>query len=495
MNFWRLVSPDHFQEAALHGHHIHWLCLVAALLAILAASVLLPVTDRFHSGNARHRYWWLAVGSIAMGTGIWAMHFTGMLAFSLPVPIRYDIYLTVLSVIPAIVASGCCILLFSPKKYSLKRLHLSALLLAVGIGTMHYTGMEAMIVPADMYYIPSFFLLSIVAAYLLALIGLFARIRLNEYLPVPPFLATLIGSAILGLAVSSMHFIAMHSTYFQPNASSQIIEHSIPPLGLVIGIISITIVLVGMIMVGTLVDRYMTYMSNLLKKSELRFRRLAETTQTAIFTFNERAITYANPALSKITGYDQTQLLELPLAEIFSEEFNQFTNEILQTHSSFGQAYYEQFEVPTANGDTCWLYFSLTLAVIDGEVTGLASACDISEQKSAEQNLRRLAYRDQLTQLANRALFMDRLSHHLEVLKRRDHSRSSFVMLLDLDEFKMINDTYGHVQGDYLLFETAARLQSLARSSDTIARLGGDEFVLLVEELESELSISVVAER
>lgn len=99
--------------------------------------------------------------------------------------------------------------------------------------------------------------------------------------------------------------------------------------------------------------------------------------------------------------------------------------------------------------------------------------------------MRNLAYSDQLTGLANRALFMDRLEHHLKLLGRRSNETLSIVMLLDLDNFKLINDTYGHLLGDQLLSAVARRVSEFARKSDTLARLGGDEFVMLFEKVES----------
>ncbi|MBL1143029.1 MAG: EAL domain-containing protein [Proteobacteria bacterium] len=495
MNIWRLVSQDHFSQPALLTHHDHWLCLVAVLLAVLAAWVLLPVTDRFHTVKGRAKYLWLLAGSVAMGTGIWAMHFTAMLAFTLPVPINYKISTTIFSMLPAIIANGLCILLSIPVNHSIRRLNLMAVIMAVGIGTMHYIGMEAIVVPARMYYIPHYFFLSILAAYILAFVGLYTYKRLTVSNGTSKRMGKIFGSIILGVAVSSMHFIAMRATYFQPEIDSIISHHAVPPYNLVFGIVSITIALLGMIIIGSIVDRRMETMAYSLKQSELRFQRLAETTQTAIFTFNDEMITYANPALSTITGYEDKDILTISLAEVFSKEFSDYAKEIMNSHTPFGQAFYEQFEIKTAEGDTRWLYFSITLAEIDNESTGLASACDISEQKSAELNMRHLAYNDQLTQIGNRMMFMDRLEHHLALLKRRENKSTSSVMLLDLDKFKSINDTYGHLKGDELLISVAKRLKGIARNVDTVARLGGDEFVLLLEELDSSVSASIIADR
>lgn len=499
MDFWRLVSPELLAETVVRGDHNHSVPLIGMLLATLAAWVLLPVADRFHATRSGFRYLWLAAGSFAMGLGIWAMHFTSMMVYHLPFPIAYDVKWTLLSVLPAMLASATSIVMYVSAANSRAKLVFAALCIAVGIGIMHYLGMEAIVVPADMYYVPAWFILSIVAAAAMALIGLYAKTRLDRNQHLPRFLGNLAGSVVLGLAVTGMHFLAMHATYFVPH---EIHVHAVEPhtasqqqLLLFFGIVVATLLLLVLTLLGVLVDRRLNRMASSLKQSELRFQRLAETTTMAIFTFNSTAITYANPALSTITGYSQKELATLPLARIFGTEFQDFARTVLASDAAFGQASYEQFEIRTKVGGSCWLYFSVTPADVDNHANCLASACDISEQKQAELSLRRIAFTDQLTGLGNRTMFMDRLGHHLKLLERRKAPAASCVLLLDLDNFKTINDTYGHMQGDALLREVARRLQPLTRHCDTIARLGGDEFVILAEEMGSSHNASIIAER
>ena len=106
---------------------------------------------------------------------------------------------------------------------------------------------------------------------------------------------------------------------------------------------------------------------------------------------------------------------------------------------------------------------------------------DISERKQTEESIRHLAYHDELTGLPNRRVFEDRLS--IELAHSQRHNEKLAVMLLDLDQFKIVNDTMGHAMGDKLLQVVGMRLTGLLRKSDTIARIGGDELLLILPEI------------
>ncbi len=119
---------------------------------------------------------------------------------------------------------------------------------------------------------------------------------------------------------------------------------------------------------------------------------------------------------------------------------------------------------------------------------------DITERKRMEEKLRYDAYHDTLTGLPNRALFMDRVGHALKLAKRRRDYLFA-VLFLDVDRFKVVNDSIGHVEGDKLLIEIAQRLERCLREGDTIARLGGDEFAILIEDIKDARDATRVADR
>ena len=139
-------------------------------------------------------------------------------------------------------------------------------------------------------------------------------------------------------------------------------------------------------------------------------------------------------------------------------------------------------------------WFDRTLTDRKGEFIGLLSiGQDITQRKLAEQDMRRRAFHDTLTGLANRDLLQD----HLDIAIRqcRREGRHFALMILDLDLFKDVNDTYGHATGDDLLRTVANRLANAVRSTDTVARIGGDEFVLLFPEIDDPASAEVLAEK
>ncbi|MBP0018227.1 MAG: EAL domain-containing protein [Cyanobacteria bacterium SBLK] len=144
-----------------------------------------------------------------------------------------------------------------------------------------------------------------------------------------------------------------------------------------------------------------------------------------------------------------------------------------------------EYRILQPRGETRWLYCRSRLVRDENgqtcRIDGISS--DITERKEAEAQLRHSAFYDSLTDLPNRAAFIDRLWHTMRRAKRRGGYLFA-VLFLDLDWFKVINDSLGHSIGDLLLVQMARRLESCLRPSDTLARLGGDEFTILLEDLE-----------
>jgi diguanylate cyclase (GGDEF)-like protein/PAS domain S-box-containing protein len=200
-----------------------------------------------------------------------------------------------------------------------------------------------------------------------------------------------------------------------------------------------------------------------------------------------------NRNLEVVTGLSARDLKERPVVELFGEENRSSIEEAIREGFARGR-----FEVEGAlrGAHGAPASYHWTGAVLEddrGTRIGLTvSGRDITERKALEAQLAHQAFHDPLTGLPNRALFMDRLTHALARTGRRDSPVA--VLFLDLDRFKVINDSLGHGVADRLLVEVGRRLQTCLRPEDTVARLGGDEFAILLEDVD-ESAAARVAER
>ncbi|MBS0366761.1 MAG: EAL domain-containing protein [Proteobacteria bacterium] len=218
---------------------------------------------------------------------------------------------------------------------------------------------------------------------------------------------------------------------------------------------------------------------------EARYASLiANASDVIMIVSPEGAVRFASPACERIFGMKPADMGGRVLVELCAADdrgkLRQFLSGLLTAPPATAVGPTE-LRVDAQGGRTIIECVGSNLTA-DAAVQGLAlNFRDISERKQLEEQLRRLAFHDPLTLLANRNLFRDRVQHAL-ALAQRDHSPVA-VMFLDLDNFKNVNDTLGHDAGDQLLQIVAQRIARTTRSSDTVARLGGDEFAVLVEGL------------
>jgi len=221
-----------------------------------------------------------------------------------------------------------------------------------------------------------------------------------------------------------------------------------------------------------------------LKESEERHRTLIEWTPEAILVHRNTHILYANPAAIRLfDAPDGASLMVKTTTElIHPADLDNQRERMKRIESGVPQT-------PSAESK----FITLTGREIDVEVQGTAiqfdnqpaihvSIRDITDRKQLENEIRQLAFYDILTKLPNRRLLNDRLGQAISA-HRRSHCFGA-LMFLDLDNFKPLNDRYGHSAGDLLLVEAATRLKNCIREMDTVARFGGDEFVILLTELD-----------
>ena len=231
--------------------------------------------------------------------------------------------------------------------------------------------------------------------------------------------------------------------------------------------------------------------------SEMRFSALVAHSTDVIFVLaRDTAVEYVSPSIEQILGYGPADVLGERLCDyIPAEDRGLFRLALAGVRSSVsGTSEALEFRVCHRDGRQLHAEGQVTNLLDNAAVGGIVvNLRDVTERKQFEEQLTHQAFHDPVTDLANHALFRDRVEHALG--RRRDHRRPLAVLFLDLDDFKGINDTFGHVAGDRLLQTISARIRPALRTGDTVARLGGDEFAILLEDVEHETGISETVER
>jgi len=237
----------------LAGEYNSLLVLFSLLVAILASYTGLDMAGRIATAHGRAGYWWLAGGACAMGTGIWSMHFVGMLAFSLPIPLGYDPLFTALSLLIAIASSAFALWLVGQNELPVSRLVCGAVLMGAGVSAMHYTGMAAMRMTPGIQYVPALFALSIVIAILASAAALWIAFHLRRNSPlVRPIRAG--AAVVMGVAIVAMHYTGMAAAEFPIGSVCGAVQNGVSTGWMALVIIVVTLAILAIALVISVFD-------------------------------------------------------------------------------------------------------------------------------------------------------------------------------------------------------------------------------------------------
>lgn len=484
----------------MHGSHDVGLVLLAIVVSVFSATMALQTASMAASTQSRlYRHIGLGAGAIALGGGIWTMHFIGMLAFELPAPVRYDTTITLLSVVPALLASWWALHLLSQSYVSRSRLIAGGVLVGAGIGTMHYTGMAAMQTPLQMRYDPAMFGLSIVVAVGMAMLALWVRYGLRRTsLGRTPRL--ILSGLVMGLAIAAMHFTGMVAVRFigdpMPTQGGILLNTTYASLALSSFTVTVTVMVVA---VNGLIRAY--DLNRRIQEGSSRLQATLDTAVDGIITIDSKGIIHDfNHSAERLFGWRADEVIGRNIKMLMPEPYQSAHDGYLQNYQSTGQAKIIGVgrEVVGLRRDGSHVPLRLAVGRVDlpGQLLFVGFVTDISDRHTLESSLREAAQRAEQAAAA-KSTFLATMSHeirtpmnaiigftdlllqtNLDTVQRshlntvRESSRSLLRLLNDiLDTTKMEKGRLELEQTDFSLRAVAMQIESSLRLSASAKRL------------------------
>lgn len=326
---------------------------------------------------------WLAAGATAMGAGIWAMHFVGMLANRLSFEVRYDVFLSALSIVPAVGASLIALLILGMRRARLPHLLAGGVLMGAGIGAMHYTGLAAMRMEMGLAYDPVLFVLSIVVAVVLAFVALGVKAR-AEWLTrwIHPRWANVTVALVMGLAISAMHYTASFATRFETTIPPDPAGLTFDDGMLIVMIIALLFVFILMVLLA-IVARSTYRTASLIG---MAFRKSAD---GFVLCRPDRSITLFSPGAERMFGLPEATAVGSDFLSLFAAPPDELSAWLDRTRDERGAGTAGDLscDLVAARRDGAAFHVALNVSTVDlgRETLLLATLRDITGRKELEQ--------------------------------------------------------------------------------------------------------------
>jgi len=414
---------NHFSTAAIDGlqriqgeHHIG-LVLLSAVVAIFMSLMALETAHiARYSASRFYQKIALVTGAFALAAGIWTTHFIGMLAYILPAPVDYRADLTMLSFVPALLASTLAMLILARPKFTNRQVIVGGTLIGLGIALMHYLGMTAMVTPLVMYYNPWVFALSVLMAVVLSIAALRVRFRLD--LKLPKKYSFYLSAVLFGLAIAAMHYTGMAATEFYGEPSQALSGILIEEGYVALALSSLCITAGGMVAaLNGLIRTSMFYRT--MEENKSRLQAILDTAVDAIITIDGRGnIQEFNKSAERLLGYQAIEVVGHNVNMLMPEPYHSEHDGYLKNFRDTAETKIIGLgrEVVARRKDGSTMPVRLAVGQVaqkkDDKLLFVGMLSDISERHALEESLRQAAEQAEHAAQA-KSNFLANMSHEI----------------------------------------------------------------------------------
>ena len=374
---------------------------MSVIVAMMASYVALNLAGRVASAEGRAAHYWIVGGAVALGAGIWSMHFIGMLSVRMPIQLGYDPLLTGASLLIAVATSGFALAVVSRKTLSPGTLVLGSAFIGAGICGMHYTGMAAMRMTPSIRYDPLLFGTSVLIAVTASLAGLWLAFTLRSAAHSRTMLFRALAAVVMGLAISGMHYTGMQAARFAPNSvCTAAIRLAADNAYFGHGIGIVILVILSLTVLASLFDArfgaHTTLMLQQLRASEKKYRALLDTmTDAVILVDRDNVIHFANPAVTQVFGYQPDEVVGKGIGMLYPRPWRQAYLDAFKRYLDTGTKTLNWKAVEMLglgrDGRKISLETAFSEVVLDGKRLYASFMRDISERKEREARIQRLS--------------------------------------------------------------------------------------------------------
>ena len=483
----------------LTDEHAAWVLPLSALICWVSCHATFGLLKQARESTGSAATIWLVATGAAAGAGIWSTHFIAMLGYDPPLSIGYDVRLTLVSLAVAIAtAFGAASLI--RRAAGDTAVVASGIVLTIGIAAMHFTGMAGVRISGRFIWDEALVALALASGTVLTCAALFVFTRRLTRYP------RTVAATLLASAIGTLHFLSMAAAQAIPDPSIAASDDGLARGALAAGIAIVMLTILAFSALALFADRLRRANHALashgaaLRVSEERLARALDAGSDGLWDwdigtgqtwFSDRWLTMLGYEPGELEGHVRTW------RRLIHPEDEPKALELLQAHFDRRSPVYEcEHRLLRRDGSWGWVLARgkvVERGALDGPQRIVGTHINIEERKVAEQQIAHMARHDGLTSLINRTYF-----HELLRLALRNAAKDAdafAVMCLDLDRFKTVNDTVGHMAGDELLKHVAARIAGCLHPADTVARLGGDEFAVLVRNNPTDERLGNLAEQ